>query len=137
MFAKCHFKQALVSTCLQYESFENTAGKGQIARSEQFLLFPQCFSTLLENFPPFSLNLKWSSAKSFSLEESKICRLGKGNSLPNHKIVDWSNLKAFANDEIYVTENLKFVVGWVENVMGKGENAGYHNVFKLLFLQGC
>ena len=29
--------------CLQYKSFENTVGKGEIARSEQFLLFPQCF----------------------------------------------------------------------------------------------
>ena len=30
-------------TCLQYKPFENTAGKGDIARNEQFLLFPQCF----------------------------------------------------------------------------------------------
>ena len=26
--------------CLQYKSFENTVGKGEIARNEQFLLFP-------------------------------------------------------------------------------------------------
>ena len=32
----------------------------------------------LENFLSFSSNLKLSSANSFSLEESKICRLGKG-----------------------------------------------------------
>ena len=31
-------KQALVFTCLQYKSFENTVEKGEIARSEQFLL---------------------------------------------------------------------------------------------------
>ena len=36
-------KQALVFTCLQYKSFENTVGKGEIARNEQFLLFSQCF----------------------------------------------------------------------------------------------
>ena len=30
-------------TCLQYKSFENTVGKEEIARNEQFLLFPQCF----------------------------------------------------------------------------------------------
>ena len=30
-------------TGLQDKSFENTQGKGEIARSEQFLLFPQCF----------------------------------------------------------------------------------------------
>ena len=47
-------KQALVFTCLKYKSFENTVGKGEIARNEQFLLFPTVFSTFLENFPPFS-----------------------------------------------------------------------------------
>ena len=31
---------SLVFTCLQYESLENTTGKGEIARYEQFLLFP-------------------------------------------------------------------------------------------------
>ena len=35
--------QALVFTCLQYKSFENTVGKGDIAPNEQFLLYPQCF----------------------------------------------------------------------------------------------
>ena len=34
---------SLVFTCQQYKSFENTVGKGVIARNEQFLLFPQCF----------------------------------------------------------------------------------------------
>ena len=43
-------KQALVSTCLQYKPFENTAGKGEIARNEQFLLFPQCFLPVEELF---------------------------------------------------------------------------------------
>ena len=28
---------------LQHKSFEKTVGKGEIARNEQFLLFPQCF----------------------------------------------------------------------------------------------
>ena len=71
-------KQALVFTCLQYKSFENTAGKGEIARNKQFLLFPQCFLSVLENYLPISKNLKLSSANSFSLEVSKICRLVKG-----------------------------------------------------------
>ena len=39
-------KQALVFTCLQYKSFENTVGKGEIARNEQFLPFPHCFLTV-------------------------------------------------------------------------------------------
>ena len=35
--------QALVFTCLQDKSFEDTVGKGEIAHIKQFLLFPQCF----------------------------------------------------------------------------------------------
>ena len=30
-----------------HKSVENTVGKGEIARYEQFLLFPQCFQTTL------------------------------------------------------------------------------------------
>ena len=43
-------------TYLQYKSFENTAGKGEIARNEQFLLFHSVFypfeelSTILIEF---------------------------------------------------------------------------------------
>ena len=66
--------QALVFTCLH---FENTVGKGETARNEQFLLFSQV-SIHLDNFLQFSSNLKLSSANSFSFEESKICHLGKG-----------------------------------------------------------
>ena len=44
-------KQVLVFTCLHYKSLENTVGKGEIARKEQFLLFPQCF---LNPFTEFS-----------------------------------------------------------------------------------
>ena len=62
--------------CQQYKSYENTVGKGEIARNEQLLHFP-VFSTPLKNFLPFSSNLKLLSANSFSLEESKICCLGK------------------------------------------------------------
>ena len=41
-------------TCLKCKSVENTAGKGEIARDEQFLLFPQRFLPLFENLSPFS-----------------------------------------------------------------------------------
>ena len=70
-------KQALVFTCLQYKSFENTTGKGEIARNKQFLLFPRCFLPTLRTLS-FSSNLKLTSVNSFRLEESKICHLGKG-----------------------------------------------------------
>ena len=41
------------------------------------------------------------------------------------KILDWSKLKAFADNKINVAEKLKFILGRVENIVGKGENAGY------------
>ena len=43
-------KQALVYTCLQKKSFENTVGKGEIVHNEQFLLFPQCFLPIWRAF---------------------------------------------------------------------------------------
>ena len=43
-------KQALVFTCLHNNSFENTVGKEEIARNEQFLLFPQCFLLVCRTF---------------------------------------------------------------------------------------
>ena len=55
------------------------------------------------------------------------------NSLPNDKILDWSKLKGFADDKINVIQKLKFVVGLLENIVGKGENAGYQHF--LLFPQ--
>ena len=63
---------ALVLTCLQYKSFENTVRKRAIST------FPSLFSTCSDNFLQISSNLKLSSANSFSLEKSKIYRLGKG-----------------------------------------------------------
>ena len=46
------------------------------------------------------------------------------NSSPNDKILDWSNLKAFADDTINVTEILKSFLGSLENIVGKRENDG-------------
>ena len=68
----------LVFKCLLYKPFENTVGKGEIAHNEKFLLFPQCFLPFSRTFCHSDRNLKLSSANSFSLEESKICHLGKG-----------------------------------------------------------
>ena len=49
------------------------------------------------------------------------------NSLPNDKILDQSKLKALADDTINVNQELKLVWGRVENILGKGENAGYQH----------
>ena len=46
------------------------------------------------------------------------------NSLPNDTILEWSKLKAFADDKINLIEKLKLALGQVENIVRKGENAG-------------
>ena len=56
------------------------------------------------------------------------------NSLPNDKFFDWSKLKVYADEK-----KMLFIFlcgGWrirVENIVGKGENAGYQHF--LLFTQ--
>ena len=53
------------------------------------------------------------------------------NSLPNGKILDWSKLKAFADDETNVAEMIVSLSDWVENNVGKGENL---TIFSKAFL---
>ena len=44
-------------------------------------------------------------------------------SLQNDKTLDWSKLKAFADNKIKVLKIIIFVFDyWVENTLGKGEN---------------
>ena len=51
----------------------------------------------------------------------------------NDKILDWSKLKAFADNKMNLPEKLKPGLGQVENIVGKGQSAGYQHF--LLFLQ--
>ena len=55
--------------------------------------------------------------------------------LPNNKFLDMCKSKAFADNKKKknVCERLKFVLGRVENIVEKGENAGYQHF--LLFPQ--
>ena len=57
------------------------------------------------------------------------------NSLPNDNNLDRSKLKAFADDKINMTKQLKFVLGRVENIVEQGENDGYQHflLFPLCF----
>ena len=64
-------------------------------------------------------------AKSFKLDWSKILLFGRVKSLPSDKIWAPFKLKAFADNKSSVTQNLKFVLGREENIVGKGENAGH------------
>ena len=53
------------------------------------------------------------------------------NSLPNEKIMDCIKIKGFADDKLIVVKRMISTYDMIENIVGKGENAGYHhNVFK-------
>ena len=66
---------------------ENTVGKGEIARYEQFLLFPQCFQKA--SFPEASKSvIVWEWVKP----------------LPNNKFLNMTKLKAFADNKLIVAK---------------------------------
>ena len=55
------------------------------------------------------------------------------NSLTNDKILHLSKSKAFADDKTNVTQNVKYFLERIGNIVEKGENAGYQHF--LLFPQ--
>ena len=61
------------------KSFENTVGKGEIARNEQFLLFPQCFL-------PFWKNV-------FHFHQIQSCCLQTLSGWESLKFVVWESVK--------------------------------------------
>ena len=87
-------------------------GKGENAGYLHFLLFLQCFS--------------------------KAYLLRVVNPLPDSKILDWSKLKQFADDNFKVDENRQFSKR-VENTVGKGEIARYEQflLFPQCFQMAC
>ena len=56
----------------QQTAFENIVGKGEIARNEQFLLFPQCFQLNQTTVPPFIHIFDIMSLFAIELEEPKF-----------------------------------------------------------------
>ena len=58
---------------------------------------------------------------------------GYVNLSPKDKILEWSKLKAFADDKINVNQRLQFLLGREEIIHGKEENACYQHF--LLFPQ--
>ena len=63
---------------MQYTSFENTLGKGEIACYEQFLHFPQCFLLNQITVSPFVHIYDIISLFAAEFEEPKIGMYGKG-----------------------------------------------------------
>ena len=59
------------------------------------------------------------------------------NPSPNDKFLAWPKLKELADDKLTMIKKkkkkMKFLFGRAENIVGKGENAGYQHF--LLFLQ--
>ena len=51
-------------------------------------------------------------------------------------MLDKFKLKAFADNKFDLDQMMLFVFERIENILGKGENAGYQH-FSLLLSQGC
>ena len=99
-------KQSRFLLTLRKKPSENIVRKGENADKQHFLLLPQCFL----------------------LYQRKITTFNSLTIVLNYdKILDWSKLKAVADNKINVTEELKFVLGRVENIGGKREYAGYQH----------
>ena len=62
----------------QQKAFENIVGNGEIARSEQFLLFPQCFQRNQITVSPFVHIFDIISLFAPESEEPKIGLSGRG-----------------------------------------------------------
>ena len=83
----------------------------------------------IELYIAFSLLLNLTQLSSYSSQNSL-------NSLSNNKIFYWSKLKPFADDNLNVIQKLKFDVGKIENIVEKGENAGYQCPIPTIFSIG-
>ena len=81
---------SLVFTCLQYKSFQNTVSKGEIARNEQFLLFPPSFLPIWGAF-----------CRIYPSWNSHLQTLSVWKSL---KLVVWERVKAFTDDSQVVSK---------------------------------
>ena len=68
----------LILTHQQQTAFENFAGKEEIARKEQFLLFPQCFQLNQKIVSPFVNIFDIISVFAAKLEEPEIGISGAG-----------------------------------------------------------
>ena len=126
-------KQALLFTCLQYKSCENTVGKGEIARNEQFLLYPQRFLPVRRTFCHFNqiLNCRlqtlsiWKSLKFVVWERVKHTVFF---SLPNYERFDSCQtlycLYPLSHTCPYLTHGLPH--GLIPDKPSVGEGVKYH-----------
>ena len=61
------------------------------------------------------------------------------NPFPNDKMLDYSKLKEFADNNFKFDENSRMFSKWVENTVGKGEIARYEQflLFSQCFQETC
>ena len=116
------------------QAFWKHCGTRRNCSSRAISLCPTVFSTRLDNFLPFSSNLKLSSANSFNSEESKIWYW-----VTRRQILDWSKLKQSADDNFIFDRNIRKFYKRVENTVGKGEIAQYKQflLFPQCFQKAC
>ena len=59
------------------------------------------------------------------------------NVLPNKKILDWTKLKAFEDNNLDNAEIMISAYDRLKNIVGKGENAGYQHflLFPTMFFK--
>ena len=91
---------------------ENPVAKGEIARNEQFLLFPQCFLPILRTF--------------CHCHQIQNCRLQTLSVWKSLNFVVWERVNALPLNHDFLT-TLYLKKKTFENTLGKGENSGYQN----------
>ena len=92
-------------------------GKGEIARYEKFLRFPQYFQkACFQGASKGVIVWEWVNTLVHRYAFQPITR---------RQILDFSKLKEFADDNFNFDKNGRKLSKWVENTVGKGEIARY------------
>ena len=122
--------QILILTHQQQTAFENIVGKEEIARYEQFLLFPQCFLLNQKSVSLFVNIFDIISLFAAELKETKFGMWGKGLSVWNKL-----NVIAFYHNVLQSSMDLLVEMLWVRFRQSAergvaGEYTGYNNCFK-------
>ena len=103
--------------CLQYKSFENTVGKGEIAWNVQFLLFQKSFLPIGMNFIKFEIVV----CKFFQFRSVEKLSFGKG--LTPLYFTTQQTFRPVKIASICKRQNK--CTTKIENIVGKGENVSY------------
>ena len=97
---------------------ENIVGKGEIARYQQFLLFPHCFQKL-----SYADASKWLSTEYRVNSLGPIMVVSDAHVFPGFLIPVLKQLSFFSHN-CFIGQRRKYAGKKVENIVGKGENAG-------------